>query len=176
VRVSPKLSILVIALVFLFGSCRSKEAQPAEQQAEDVPMDGFDPNSLSAIQKTQSDNLYTRQKLQEEAKWLQMRLKMVGAELQANQLRQAELTLSSEMSKYGKLNERMPDNHGFVDERKRVIWNARLNIAHDEYKQATAKVRLLQRDLDDYRAQLNELGVDAPENSVFTDIIEVAED
>lgn len=175
-RVSPKLSILAFGLVFLFGSCRSKEAQPAEKQAKGVPIDGFDPNSLSAIENSQSDNSYSRQKLQEEAKWLRMRLKMVGAELQANQLRETELILSSQMSKYGKMNERMPGNQGFVDERKRVIWNARLNIAHDEYKQATAKVRLLQRDLDDYRAELNDLGVDAPENSVFTDIIEVSKD
>lgn len=165
-------------MVFLFCSCRPREIQstPKEPVGEPVRKDAFDPNSTEGFTQEMLDNSDSRIKLKKEAHWLLLRQKMVTAELQANHLRETELMLASEMSKYGKLNERIPDNQGFVDERKRVIWNARLNIAHDEYKQANAKVRLLQRDLDDYRAELNELGVDAPENSVFTDIIEVAED
>jgi len=177
--VSTKLPIpsLVLFLVFLFGSCRSREVQSIpEPVAEPAVNDAFDPNSLEALTQEKLDNSDSRIRLQKEAHWLRLRQKMVASELQANQLRETELMLASEMAKYGKLNERMPDNQGFVDERKRVIWNARLSIAHNDYKHANAKVRLLQRDLDDYRAELNELGVDAPENSVFTDVIEVAED
>jgi len=148
---------------------------PGEEE-EPAQKDAFSPNSLEAVTQEKLDNSDSRIKLQNEAHWLRLRQKMVAAELKANQLRETELMLASEMAKYGKLNERMPDNEGFVDERKRLIWNARLNIAHDEYKQANAKVRLLQRDLEDYRAELNELGVDAPENSVFTEMIEVSED
>lgn len=148
---------------------------PGEAE-EPAQKDAFAPNSLEAVTQEKLDNSDSRTKLQKEAHWLRLRQKMVAAELKANQLRETELMLASEMAKYGKLNERMPDNQGFVDERKRLIWNARLNIAHDEYKQANAKVRLLQRDLEDYRAELNELGVDAPENSVFTEMIEVSED
>jgi len=148
---------------------------PGEEE-EPAQKDAFSPNSLEAVTQEKLDNSDSRIKLQKEAHWLRLRQKMVAAELKANQLRETELMLASEMAKYGKLNERMPDNEGFVDERKRLIWNARLNIAHDEYKQANAKVRLLQRDLEDYRAELNELGVDAPENSVFTEMIEVSED
>ena len=143
---------------------------------EPAQKDAFAPNSLEAVTQEKLDNSDSRTKLQKEAHWLRLRQKMVAAELKANQLRETELMLASEMAKYGKLNERIPDNQGFVDERKRLIWNARLKIAHDEYKQANAKVRLLQRDLEDYRAELNELGVDAPENSVFTEMIEVSED
>ena len=148
---------------------------PGEEE-EPAQKDAFSPNSLEAVTQEKLDNSDSRIKLQKEAHWLRLRQKMVAAELKANQLRETELMLASEMAKYGKLNERMPDNEGFVDERKRLIWNARLNIAHDEYKQANAKVRLLQRDLEDYRAELKELGVDAPENSVFTEMIEVSED
>lgn len=148
---------------------------PGEEE-EPAQKDAFSPNSLEAVTQEKLDNSDSRIKLQKEAHWLRLRQKMVAAELKANQLRETELMLASEMAKYGKLNERMPDNEGFVDERKRLIWNARLNIAHDEYKQANAKVRLLQRDLEDYRAELNELGVDAPENSVFTEMMEVSED
>jgi len=148
---------------------------PGEEE-EPAQKDAFSPNSLEAVTQEKLDNSDSRIKLQKEAHWLRLRQKMVAAELKANQLRETELMLASEMAKYGNLNERMPDNEGFVDERKRLIWNARLNIAHDEYKQANAKVRLLQRDLEDYRAELNELGVDAPENSVFTEMIEVSED
>jgi len=148
---------------------------PGEEE-EPAQKDAFSPNSLEAVTQEKLDNSDSRIKLQKEAHWLRLRQKMVAAELKANQLRETELMLASEMAKYGKLNERMPDNEAFLDERKRLIWNARLNIAHDEYKQANAKVRLLQRDLEDYRAELNELGVDAPENSVFTEMIEVSED
>jgi hypothetical protein len=170
VLVSPRLPVLFggLALLFFIHSCRSREIQPIGGDSNETgPSELFDPGSLQSVKQKHKENFIQGKKLEEEAEWLRMRLQMVEAEMHATLVRGTELKLRMEMAKYGQINERIPGEEGFINDRQRAIWDARMDITREEYRYAQAKVRLLQRDLDEIRERLAERGRYAPQNSIF---------
>ena len=149
-------------------SCRSSQVQPSSaDENETISGRAFDSGSLDQLKEKHKENFILGKKLEEEADWLRVRLQMVEAELKANRTKEIELKLLLEMAKYAKISDRIPDGEGFITDRQKAIWDARLDVTREDYKLSLAKVRLLQRDLDELREEFAERGRHAPKNSVF---------
>lgn len=165
-----KLPIAALIVSFLLAgiSCRSSHVQTSSaDDNETISGRAFDAGSLEQIKEKHKENFILGKKLEEEADWLRVRLQMVEAELKANRTKEIELKLLLEMSKYAKISDRIPDGEGFITDREKAIWDARLDVTREDYKLSLAKVRLLQRDLDELREEFAERGRYAPKNSVF---------
>lgn len=165
-----KLPIAALIVCFLLAgiSCRSSHVQTSSaDDNETISGRAFDAGSLEQIKEKHKENFILGKKLEEEADWLRVRLQMVEAELKANRTKEIELKLLLEMSKYAKISDRIPDGEGFITDREKAIWDARLDVTREDYKLSLAKVRLLQRDLDELREEFAERGRYAPKNSVF---------
>jgi len=165
-----KLPIAALIVCFLLAgiSCRSSHVQTSSaDDNETISGRAFDAGSLEQIKEKHKENFILGKKLEEEADWLRVRLQMVEAELKANRTKEIELKLLLEMSKYAKISDRIPDGEGFITDREKAIWDARLDVTREDYKLSRAKVRLLQRDLDELREEFAERGRYAPKNSVF---------
>ncbi|MEK9783432.1 MAG: hypothetical protein VW312_02235, partial [Opitutales bacterium] len=84
--------------------------------------------------------------------------------------KEAELKLKLEMAKYDSLNDEISSSGGFITDRQREIWNARLDIARKDTNIANAKVSLLKRDLDDLNAKLKDKGWEIPSFTIQREI------
>jgi hypothetical protein len=163
----PIAGLLIFCLLAGF-SCRSSHVQPSSaDENETISGRAFDSGSLDQLKEKHKENFILGKKLEEEADWLRVRLQMVEAELKANRTKEIELKLLLEMAKYAKISDRIPDGEGFITDRQKAIWDARLDVTREDYKLSLAKVRLLQRDLDELREEFAERGRHAPKNSVF---------
>jgi len=159
---------LIVCFLLAGVSCRSSHVQPSSGDDNGtISGRAFDAGSLEQIKEKHKENFILSKKLEEEADWLRVRLQMVEAELKANRTKEIELKLLLEMAKYAKISDRIPDGEGFITDRQKAIWDARLDVTREDYKLSLAKVRLLQRDLDELREEFAERGRHAPKNSVF---------
>jgi len=159
---------LIVCFLLAGVSCRSSYVQPSSGDDNGtISGRAFDAGSLEQIKEKHKENFILSKKLEEEADWLRVRLQMVEAELKANRTKEIELKLLLEMAKYAKSSDWLPDGEGFITDRQKAIWDARLDVTREDYKLSLAKVRLLQRDLDELRSEFAERGRHAPKNSVF---------
>ena len=160
----PLVGFILFCLV-LGSSCRSSYLESPDSNTkakETFSGRAFDSSALEYLNQRHKENLILGKKLEAETKWLRMHLKMVEAELKANRTKEMELKLLLEMAKYDSLSDRIPGGEGFITNRQKIIWDERLNMIRKEYDLSLAKVRLLQRDLDELRDEFTERGVHLP--------------
>ena len=69
------------------------------------------------------------------------------AKTRANQSRESSLKLEREFTNFKSLDNRFPSQQGFILEKKKREWDARLKVKKEETNRLDAIVRLLNRDM-----------------------------
>ena len=152
-------------------SCRSSHNNSSYSiAAKDEYSDAFDSALLDESFLALTENTELGHKLNTESEWLALRLKISSAEIRLQKCKEAELKLKLEMAKYDSLNDEISSSGGFITDRQREIWNARLDIARKDTNIANAKVSLLKRDLDDLNAKLKDKGWGIPRFKIQREI------
>ena len=85
--------------------------------------------------------------LELELEWLVLRKEIVLAKTRANQSRESSLKLEREFTNFKSLDNRFPSQRGFILEKKKREWEARLKVKKEVTKRLEAIVRLLNRDM-----------------------------
>ena len=93
-----------------------------------------------------------------ELEWLTLRKEIVLAKTRSNQSRESSLKLEREFSHFKGLDNRFPSPQGFILEKKKREWEARLQVKKEETKRLEARVRLLNRDMVELVDKLSHKG------------------
>lgn len=93
-----------------------------------------------------------------ELEWLILRKEIVLAKTRSNQSRESSLKLEREFSNFKALDKRFPSPQGFILEKKKREWEARLQVKKEETKRLEAIVRLLNRDMVELVDKLSHKG------------------
>jgi len=101
--------------------------------------------------------------LEMELQWLVLRQKLVKAEIELRQAREFENALALEMARYGEMEKRFPGEKGFIDPAQRRAWDVRLLARKGETEKASARVRLLVRDMKDLIGKISHHGFIPPD-------------
>ena len=101
-----------------------------------------------------------------ESEWLDLRAQVVEAEKYASECRASELTLASQMAKFGSMDQRIP-REGFINAEQRVRWNAQLEIKKKARITAEARANLLRRDLEDLRIEIEQAGFSVSQGPII---------
>lgn len=96
--------------------------------------------------------------LELELDWLVLRKEIVLAKTRSNQSRESSLKLEREFTNFKALDHRFPSPQGFILEKKKREWEARLTVKKDETKRLEAIVRLLNRDMVELVDKLSHKG------------------
>jgi len=132
---------LIVCFLLAGVSCRSSHVEPSSGDDNGtISGRAFDASSLELIKEKHKENFILSKKLEEEADWLRVRLQMVEAELKANRTKEIELKLLLEMAKYAKISDRIPDGEGFITDRQKAIWDARLDVTREDYNLSLARL------------------------------------
>ncbi len=102
-----------------------------------------------------------------ELEWLSLKTKLTRAELELNQALSSETKLLSDHSKFKALNHRFPDSRGFISDRDRIVWDARLKARHQQVVDSRAKVNLLSREMQELRYRILQNGFSTPLGSLI---------
>ncbi len=144
---------LFLSFCLLGMSCRHGRSSGKVEPALAV-VNGFTAKETAAIDETIETNELRISRLQDEAKWLKLQARLVEARRVAARTKGAELELSSELAKYGRLDESLPGSEGFLLEEQRRIWNSRLQARREASQRTAAAARLLARELEDFQKEL----------------------
>lgn len=93
-----------------------------------------------------------------ELEWLNLRKIIVEAEIRAKEATSSELMLERELLKYQNFDIRFPAKQGFISDRDKITWQAKLKVKQEEAKRLKAAVRLLNRDMIELEAKLKHEG------------------
>lgn len=97
-----------------------------------------------------------------ELEWLILRKEVVLAKTRANQSRESSLKLEREFTNFKVLDNRFPSPQGFILEKKKREWEARLSVKKEETNRLEAIVRLLNRDMVELVDKLSHKGFRYP--------------
>ncbi len=132
------------AILFLACSCQHNAVTSGPKENEFS--DGFKSEKLESaideLEDIEKQIIY----LEDESNLLKIRSKWVDAKLIATRSRRGELKLAKEMARYGALNERLPDESGFLKTSQRNNWNQKLHHKKNVSEKLFAISRLVERD------------------------------
>ena len=97
-----------------------------------------------------------------EMKWLVLRQKLVLSEIDAKLAKESEVSLAVKMARFGEMEKMLPGEEGFIEQSQRRAWETRLCVRREETVKAEAKVRLLNRDMNDLLGKLAHRGFKPP--------------
>ena len=118
----------------------------------------FSDRSIEILNEELGTNQQTLKLLQFELEWLNVRKKIVAAEILAKQAKESELKLERELSNFQKLDFRFPSPQGFISENEQIKWSAKLKVKKEETARLQTIVRLLRRDMNDLENKLSHKG------------------
>lgn len=149
-KVLPRF-LLVNAILFLACSCQQKAF--IDEPKETELSDGFQSDRIETVindlENIEKKIIY----LEDESDLLKIRSRWVDAQMSAARSRRGELQLAKEMAKYGRLNERLPGDSGFLNTGQRKNWNQTLHQKKKLSEQLFAIARLIERDLVDAESE-----------------------
>ena len=93
-----------------------------------------------------------------ELQWLDLRQRQVEAEIELRQAMEFENALALEMARFGEMDKRLPGEKGFIDSSQRRAWETRLLGRKRETEKAAARVRLVDRDMNDLLGKISHRG------------------
>ena len=141
-----------LLLYFLLSlSCRHTEKKEPTVSATS---DGFLDDQALLIGDDISVSEVRIDRLNDEASWLKLRIRTVEAMRIAELTKLSELELAKEMAKYGRLNDRFPDEEGFLKTADKSLWNYQLMEKRAASEKTAAISRLIERDLNDLTKNL----------------------
>jgi len=150
--------------LWVFSLCSCQRAEHSLDQ--NLPERGFGGLSGASFQSLSLErkNVAKEKKLLEmELQWLVLRQKLVKSEIELRQAREFENALALEMARYGEMEKRFPGEEGFIDPAQRRAWDARLLGRKRETEKASARVRLLVRDMKDLIGKISHHGFIPPD-------------
>lgn len=115
-------------------------------------------NSVSILDEELAQTKDLLVSLELELQWLTLRKEIVLAKTRANQSRESSLKLEREFTNFKALDNRFPSPQGFILEKKKREWEARLTVKKEETKRLEAIVRLLNRDMVELVDKLSHKG------------------
>ena len=138
----------------LSSSCSNSSSQHDPLASVKV----FSDRSIEILNEELGTNQQTLKLLQFELEWLNVRKKIVAAEILAKQAKESELKLERELSNFQKLDFRFPSSQGFISENEQIKWSAKLKVKKEETARLQTIVRLLRRDMNDLENKLSHKG------------------
>ena len=96
-----------------------------------------------------------------EKKWLVMRTKLVIAEKELNVANLAKLSIEAGIARFEGLNRQFPSDEGFIVDREKIAWQARLQSREEDVVNARAQLNLYNRELRELRFEISQLGFSA---------------
>jgi len=138
----------------LSSSCSNSSSQHDPLASVKV----FSDRSIEILNEELGTNQQTLKLLQFELEWLNVRKKIVAAEILAKQAKESELKLERELSNFQKLDFRFPSPQGFISENEQIKWSAKLKVKKEETARLQTIVRLLRRDMNDLENKLSHKG------------------
>ena len=154
----------------LSSSCSNSSSQHDQLASVKV----FSDRSIEILNEELGTNQQTLKLLQFELEWLNVRKKIVAAEILAKQAKESELKLERELSNFQKLDFRFPSPQGFISENEQIKWSAKLKVKKEETARLQTIVRLLRRDMNDLENKLSHKGfryqVPAPKPELPSDL------
>jgi hypothetical protein len=138
----------------LSSSCSNSSSQHDPLASVKV----FSDRSIEILNEELGTNQQTLKLLQFELEWLNVRKKIVAAEILAKEARESELKLERELSNFQKLDSRFPSSQGFISEHEQIKWSARLKVKKEGTNRLETIVRLLKRDMNDLENKLSHKG------------------
>ena len=91
-----------------------------------------------------------------------MRAKLVIAEKELNQAMLAKLSIEAGIARFEKLNGQFPSDEGFIVDRERISWQARLHSRNQDVVNARAQLNLYNREFNELRFEISGLGFFGP--------------
>ncbi len=164
---NPQFSIVRRLLIYTFfvflSACQSKTGSLGtvnNQPSNEIP-------SASEDFERKRKNLERKKRsLDLEKKWLGMRAKLVIAEKELNQAMLAKLSIEAGIARFEKLNGQFPSDEGFIVDRERISWQARLHSRNQDVVNARAQLNLYNREFNELRFEISGLGFSAPTGPV----------
>lgn len=144
----------LLLFIFFSYSCRHTEISAPVPDPRPSTSDGFSEKQLPGLEDEINDCRTRIDRLNDESNWLRLRIRAVEARKIAELTNLSELELTKEMAKYGRLNERFPGKVGFLKADDKTLWNYQLQEKRGASEKTAAVARLIERDLIDFKKDL----------------------
>ena len=145
-------------------SCQNTVHSKKTVSQTDVQFSGHSQSELDKQIEFAEDKLKA---FQLECEWVDVRKKVLRAEMRASESTRSLLKLERELLKFQKLQNNFPHETGFISQRDEIEWKSRLKVKKAEVKKLNAVVRLLKRDMNALEAKLHRNGYGSVKNAIF---------
>ena len=145
-------------------SCQNTVHSKKTVSQTDVQFSGHSQSELDKQIEFAEDKLKA---FQLEWEWVDVRKKVLRAEMRASESTRSLLKLERELLKFQKLQNNFPHETGFISQRDEIEWKSRLKVKKAEVKKLNAVVRLLKRDMNALEAKLHRNGYGSVKNAIF---------
>ena len=145
-------------------SCQNTVHSKKTVSQTDVQFSGHSQSELDKQIEFAEDKLKA---FQLESEWVDVRKKVLRAEMRASESTRSLLKLERELLKFQKLQNNFPHETGFISQRDEIEWKSRLKVKKAEVKKLNAVVRLLKRDMNALEAKLHRNGYGSVKNAIF---------
>jgi len=153
--------------LWVFALCSCQRAERAlDQNHPERGFGGLGGVSFQSLSLERKHIAKEKKLLEMELQWLVLRQKLVKSEIELRQAREFENALALEMARYGEMEKRFPGEEGFIDSAQRSVWDARLLARKRETEKASARVRLLVRDMKDLIGKISHHGFTPPDGQL----------
>ena len=142
------------SFLYLSSSCSTSSSQHNPLARANK----FTDRSVEILNEELALNQHTLKLLQFELEWLNLRKKIIDAEILAKNASESKLKLERELSNFQKIDFRFTSSQGFISDNEQIKWEARLKVRKEEADRLQTIVRLLKRDMNDLENKLSHKG------------------